>query len=142
LSKANQGIYLSNLIIRVLPKASQTLRKLSTNKFGSSLHQLKILHLIQEGNNQAQISLTLQISGAAVSKTVKTLQNLQLVQKAKADDKRTYKLVVTDSGRRILDQVHGQLIKKLGMAIEKLSADEKMALNKGLDVLNKLLSLL
>ncbi len=142
MSKANQGIYLSNLIIRVLPKASQTLRKLSTNKFGSSLHQLKILHLIQEGNNQAQISLTLQISGAAVSKTVKTLQNLQLVQKAKADDKRTYKLVVTDSGRRILDQVHGQLIKKLGMAIEKLSADEKMALNKGLDVLNKLLSLL
>ncbi len=142
MSKANQGIYLSNLIIRVLPKASQTLRKLSTNKFGSSLHQLKILHLIQEGNNQAQISLTLQISGAAVSKSLKTLQNLQLVQKTKADDKRTYKLVVTDSGRRILDQVHGQLIKKLGVAIEKLSADEKMALTKGLDVLNKLLSLL
>lgn len=133
---------LSAQILEVIPFSVRIIRRLSSSvlKGRVTIHHLRILVLVQEGMGQKGVSETLQVSEAAISKTIASLVEKKLLKKKIGVDKRSREITLTASGTRILklarDLVEEQLIPEL----DSLKSDEKKKLKEGLEVLQKVMT--
>lgn len=133
---------LSAQILEVIPFSVRIIRRLSSSvlKGRVTIHHLRILVLVQEGMGQKGVSETLQVSEAAISKTIASLVEKKLLKKKIGVDKRSREITLTASGTRILklarDLVEEQLIPEL----DSLKTDEKKKLKEGLEVLQKVMT--
>lgn len=132
---------LSTKLIDSIPRSIRIIRKFSTECLGGylTLQQYRVLNQIKEGHGQTQISQTLQVSHAAISKMINFLINKNFITRKAGEDRRTQILKLTPEGKTMLDKVRKHVGKKLDVGIESLSAEEKIQLMQGLEVLDKLM---
>ncbi len=133
---------LSTQILEVIPFSVRTIRRLSSSvlKGRITIHHLRILILIREGQGQKGIAETLQVSEAAVSKTIGSLVDKKLLRKKIGKDKRSREVILTASGTRILNLARELVEEQLIPQLEKLGTDEKDTLREGLLILQKVMS--
>lgn len=129
---------LSTQILEVIPFSVRTIRRLSSSVL--TIHHLRVLILVQEGLGQKGIAETLQVSDAAVCKTVGILVEKKLLKKKVGKDKRSREVTLTASGLRIISEAREMVEEKIIPQLEKLRADEKVKLREGLDILKKVMT--
>lgn len=129
------------LILQVIPSSALAIRRLSLACLGESIsiHSLRMLFVIKEGLSQSQMASVLQVSEAAISKSVKTLERKKLLQKKAGGDKRTFKLSLTAEGKRLLKEAHEQVENALEESLKKLSKEEQEQMLKGMLILDRLM---
>ena len=129
------------LILQVIPSSVVAIRRLSLTLLeGSiSIHSLRILFVIKEGLSQAQMASVLQVSDAAVSKSVATLVRKKLLQKKAGKDKRSNKVTLTPEGKRLLKEAHELVENALVESLKKFSKEEQEQMLKGILILGKLM---
>jgi DNA-binding MarR family transcriptional regulator len=129
-------------IIENVPRSIRVLRRITVSVLDGSLtfHQMRVLYLIKEGLGQSQIAESVQVSAAAVCKLMHQLTEKGYITMAPGKDRRERQLTLTKEGARILAAVNRQIEKKLNKGFETLTEKEKEDLDKGLDVLEKLMS--
>jgi DNA-binding MarR family transcriptional regulator len=135
---------LSTKILHSIPIAIWTLRRLSVDAMSDEItfQQFRILNQVYEGMGQSQISQNLQVSGPAVSKMVEALVVKKMLIRKQGKDRRCLNLLLTQKGMKIRMLVVEQVEKVLDDKFKKLTPSEKSDLNKGLDVLDKLIGLI
>ena len=127
-------------VLRTIPQSARTLRTLLPKEDATlSIAQIRILLLVKEGRGQTEMADILQVSMAAVSKTINALESQKVIKRTTGDDKRCYKLSLTSKGQKVLDQVLEQVEHIIDKGIAKLDATEKNQLKLGLSVLEKLM---
>ncbi len=87
----------------------------------------------------SKISKKLDISSAAVSKSVAKLLKKEYVSREISKEKRNIALKLTNNGKMKCDQIKSIIEKKFSMALGKLSSEERVDLEKGLVALERLL---
>ncbi|MFL5782981.1 MAG: MarR family winged helix-turn-helix transcriptional regulator [Bacteriovoracaceae bacterium] len=129
-------------LIESIPRSIRVLRKLTVSALDGSLtlHQTRVLYLIKEGLGQSQIADSLQVSAAAVCKLMHQLSDKGFITMSPGKDRRERELILTKEGSRVLAAVNKQLEKKINKGLEALSDTEMKDLEKGLVVLDKLMS--
>ena len=132
---------LSGKILVSIPKAIRTLRKLSAKALKNDLtfQQFRILQFAFEGMGQTQMSQNMQVSMAAVSKLVDPLVKKGLLIREEGKDRRCHHLKLSREGGKIRKQVENEVGHQLEKQFKKLSPKELKELEKGLEVLNKLM---
>lgn len=132
---------LQALILQVIPSSVLAIRRLSLACLeGSiSIHNLRILFVVKEGLSQSQMASVLQVSDAAVSKSVATLVRKKLLQKKAGKDKRSYKVMLTPEGKRLLKEAHEQVENALVESLRKFSKEEQEQMLKGILILDELM---
>lgn len=132
---------LSKKILDSIPHAIRTLRHLGVGSLQNDLtfQQYRILNLTHLGMSQTQMAHTLQVSMAAISKVVDQLVRRDLLISEKAEDRRCHKLSLTKEGSRLRRTIQDQVVKKLDKNFNKLTKAEQKDLERGLDVLDKLM---
>lgn len=132
---------LAKLILDSIPGSIRVIRKLSVEYMDDSVtfNQLRILRLVKDGMSQSQIAETLQISMAAVSKSIDGLSNKKMLVRRPGKDKRCHQLVITSLGLKNLNKLLGQVEIKLQEGIKQLSPSEREELSRGLHTLDKLM---
>jgi DNA-binding MarR family transcriptional regulator len=131
---------LSDKILETIPPSIRIIRRFSTEAVGGALtlQQLRMLNLIREGQGQTQMSETLEVSLAAVSKMITSLSNKKLIVRKAGDDRRTHIISLTQKGKQVLDKVSEYVKERMDTQIKELSREERDELLKGLRVLDKL----
>lgn len=132
---------LSTKILETLPRSMRILRKLSTAGFKGAItiHHLRIMVMVAEGLSQAQMAETLQVSPAAVSKMIDGLMRKKLLSKTVGLDKRSWKVKLTASGKKILSQSQTEVKHKIDEFVKCLTKTEQKELSLGLKALDKLM---
>ena len=100
--------------------------------------EYRILTLIDQNMMCSKISKKLDISSAAVSKSVFKLLKKEYVSKEIPKEKRTIALKLTYNGKMKCNQIRNTLENKFSMALDKLSIEERIDLEKGLMTLERL----
>lgn len=133
---------LSTQILEVIPYSIRTIRRLSSSVLMDRLtiHHLRILILAQEGLGQKAIAETLQVSDAAVCKTIGVLVDKKLLRKKIGKDKRSREVILTAAGERIISEARSLVEEKLTPQIQKLRTEEKEKLREGLKILQKVMT--
>jgi DNA-binding MarR family transcriptional regulator len=131
---------LSDKILETIPPSIRIIRRFSTEAVGGALtlQQLRMLNLIREGQGQTQMSETLEVSLAAISKMITCLSNKKLISRKAGDDRRTLIISLTSKGKQVLDKVSEYVKQRMDIQIKELSKEEREELLKGLKVLDKL----
>lgn len=101
--------------------------------------EYRILTLIDQNIMCSKISKKLDISSAAVSKSVAKLLKKEYVSREISKKKRNVALKLTNNGKMKCDQIKSIIEKKFSMALGKLSSEERVDLEKGLVALERLL---
>ena len=129
------------LILQVIPSSVLAVRRLSLTSLGGSIsiHTLRILFVIDEGLSQTQMANVLQVSDAAVSKSVANLLKKKLLRKKTGKDKRSYEVRLTPEGKRLLKEAQEQVEKALEECLKELSKEEQEQMQKGIVILSKLM---
>lgn len=96
--------------------------------------------MVRDGFGQKMISENLQISEAAVSKTMTHLVKKKLLRKKVGIDKRSREVTLTASGKKILIEARKIVEAELIPELNNLNSKEKDILREGLNVLLKLMS--
>ena len=132
---------LQALILQVIPSSVLAIRRLSLACLDGSIsiHSLRILFVIQEGLSQAQMASVLQVSDAAVSKSVATLIRKKLLQKKAGKDKRSYKVTLTPEGKCLLMEAQELVENTLVESLKKFSKEEQEQMLQGILILEKLM---
>lgn len=132
---------LADKILQTLPPSIRIIRRFSTQAVGGALtlQQLRVLNLIREGQGQTQMAETLDVSLAAVSKMIGSLEKKQLIHRRCGEDRRTHVLGLTSKGKQLLDRVSAYVKEILDQQIKHLSRTEKDQLMDGLKILDKLM---
>ncbi len=129
------------LILQVIPSSVLAIRRLSLTSLGGSIsiHTLRILFVIDEGLSQTQMANVLQVSDAAISKSVANLLKKKLLRKKTGKDKRSYEVRLTPEGKRLLKEAQEQVEKALEECLKELSKEEQEQMQKGIVILSKLM---
>jgi DNA-binding MarR family transcriptional regulator len=129
-------------LLESIPRSIRVLRRLTVSALNGSLtlHQTRVLYLIKEGLGQSQIADSLQVSAAAVCKLMHQLSEKGFITMSPGKDRRERELMLTKEGSRVLAAVNKQLEKRIHKGLEALSETEARDLEKGLVVLDKLMS--
>ncbi len=132
---------LSKKILASIPHSIRTIRILAAASLTVDItfQQFRILNLTHEGMGQTQMAQVLQVSMAAVSKMVDQLVKKGFLVRETGSDRRCLKLKLSPEGTRIRKVVTSQVEKTLDKQFKKLTKEEQINLNKGLDVLDKLM---
>lgn len=133
---------LAKKLLEVIPLSIRRIRKLSTFCLDGSytIHHLRILFLIKEGMGQSQMAEVLQITPAAVCKTMTLLEKKNLITKKAGPDKRAWLISLTNEGKKILHSVSSSVELDLEKGLKILSKEEKEDLRRGLNALAKVMS--
>jgi DNA-binding MarR family transcriptional regulator len=134
---------LAKEILRIIPASIRTIRRLSTGSLDGSItiHHLRVLLLVKEGQGQTQMAETFQVSLAAVSKMVNGLVSKDLIKRSPGKDGRCLNLNLTSKGIKTLGIVLGQVEERLESSLNELTPTEVKQLKSGLAVLDKLMNL-
>lgn len=134
---------LAEKILSTVPLSIRALRKLSSESLHEDItvQQFRILVMTEEGMGQTQMANTQQISMAAVSKMVDHLVKQGLLKRSPGADRRCLQLSLTAEGKKIHKRVTGHIKKVLDAKFDKLTKEEQSDLQKGLDVLDKLMGM-
>lgn len=133
---------LSAQILETIPFSIRTIRRLASSVLQDriTIHHFRILIMVRDGFGQKSIAENLQISEAAVSKTIAHLVEKKFLRKKIGVDKRSREVILTASGKRILDQARKLVEAELSPQISKLSSVQKDQLREGLTVLMSVMS--
>lgn len=128
-------------LLESLPFSIRIIRKMTLSVVDGclTLHQTRVLFLIKEGLGQSQIADVLQVSAAAVSKSMSQLSLKGLIKMKAGKDRRSLEISLTKDGTKTLNKVLQQVEKKLNKEIHHLSIEERDVLMSGLRVLDKLM---
>jgi DNA-binding MarR family transcriptional regulator len=107
-----------------------------------SLEQLRVLFLINEKKSQCEMSETLQISEAAISKMTNVLVQKGMVDRLPGKDRRCHELKLTKEGKKTLQNLSKALKKILDTKLKELTRNEISQLKQGLVVLEKVIGLI
>lgn len=131
----------SKIILSVVPHAMRILRILSAQTMDSSLtfQQFRILYLIHDGLTQTEIADSMQVSTAAISKSINLLVDKNFVTRKDGVDRRTVGLVLTKDGQEVLKVTQKYLVKILDKKLKKLTKKELDTLEAGLSILENVL---
>jgi DNA-binding MarR family transcriptional regulator len=134
----------SEQVLTVVPKSIRAIRKLTVNNLssGMSLEQLRVLFLINEKKSQCEMSETLQISEAAISKMTNVLVQKGMVDRLPGKDRRCHELKLTKEGKKTLQNLSKALKKILDTKLKELTRNEISQLKQGLVVLEKVIGLI
>jgi DNA-binding MarR family transcriptional regulator len=132
---------LSKKILESIPNAIRTMRRISAGVLDRDMtfQQFRILTLVHEGMGQTQMSQTLQVSMAAISKIVDSLVKKKLLSREQEADRRCLKLKLTTDGEKIRKLIQGEVAREFDVNLKKLTKKELLELQKGLEVLDKLM---
>ncbi len=132
---------LSKKILASIPRSIRTIRRLAASSLKSEItfQQFRILNLTFEGMGQTQMSQNLQVSMPAISKIIDQLVKRGLLERETGTDRRCFKLKLTSEGTKIRKLVTNQVAKVVDKNFSKLTKIEQADLNRGLDVLDKLM---
>jgi DNA-binding MarR family transcriptional regulator len=135
---------LTSTVMESVPKSIRILRKFVIESLAGdiTLQQFRTMKLISEGYGPSLIAETLSVSLAAVSKMLSGLESKNFITKSPGKDRREQVLKLTPQGKKILTQVRKHVEKKLAHGISQLDSSEQKILQNGLEVLNKLMSML
>jgi DNA-binding MarR family transcriptional regulator len=135
---------LASTVMENIPKSIRIIRKFVIESLAGSitLQQFRTMKLISEDYGPTEIAETLSVSLAAVSKMLSSLESKDLISKNPGTDRREQVLKLTPQGKKILSQVKKHVEKKLHVGISHLESGEQKTLQNGLEVLNKLMSML
>lgn len=81
----------------------------------------------------------LQVSEAAVSKTIHSLVDRKLLRKRPVADRRSHEVTLTTQGKKILKQVEKHVSDRLKVGISQLTKKQQAELVQGLNHLNTLM---
>lgn len=128
-------------VLNLFFRLSQGIRNLTAKTMPTDLtfQQLRVMFFIEKGMTITQISKKLEISRAAISKSVSQLVRKGYVTKEFIQDKRTVSLQLTINGKEMLDQVLLLFNKKITRGIDKLLPEERETLTHAMIILKKLL---
>lgn len=128
-------------VLNLFLRSSQGIRYLTAEIMPPDLtfQQLRLMFFIEKGMTITQIAKKLEISGAAISKSVSQLVIKGYVTKETTPDKRILSLQLTVKGKKKQDQVVLLLNKRITQAIDELLPKEKEALTDAMIILDKLL---
>jgi DNA-binding MarR family transcriptional regulator len=131
----------SKKILSSIPNSIRTIRRLAAGSLNKDItfQQFRVLNLTFEGQGQTQMSQTLQVSMAAISKMVDPLVKRGLLERGEDIDRRCSKLKLSVKGAKARKLVTKQVEKTLDKNFAKLTKKEQSDLKKGLDVLDKLM---
>ena len=132
---------LAKKILRSIPYSIRVLRRLSAHSLDGEItvQQFRILNLANEGMGQTQMAHALQVSMAAVSKMVDPLVKIGLLTRSPGADRRCHHLKLTPEGKKLHKRVKQQVEKVLSRNFDRLTKEERSDLERGLDVLDKLM---
>ena len=132
----------STILLEVLPQSMQVISKLASDCLDGSfsIHHLRVLILVKKDFSQTEMSGRLQISEAAISKTISGLVEKKLLSKCAGIDKRSRQVSLTAEGTKILTQVKKEVEAKINKGLKLLSVKEKNDLALGLSALDKLMT--
>ena len=138
--KHNEFVNAQN-VLNLFFRLSQGIRNLTAKTMPTDLtfQQLRLMFFIEKGMTITQISKKLEISRAAISKSVSQLVRKGYVTKEFIQDKRTVSLQLTINGKEMLDQVLLLFNKKITQGIDILLPEEREALTHAMIILKKLL---
>lgn len=133
---------LSAQILEAIPFSIRTIRRLASSvlKNRITIHHFRILIMVRDGFGQKMMAENLQISEAAVSKTIASLVEKKLLRKKIGIDKRSREVILTASGNKILNEARSLVEAELIPELNKLSVKEKEILREGLGVLVKVMT--
>ncbi len=133
---------LSEKLFNSIPQSIRIMRKLSTESLAGTLtlQQMRVLKLVSEGQGPTQISETLDVSLAAISKMITGLKKNKIIHSKAGLDRRTHLLTLTPKGKQTLDKISKYVISKFDIGIADLTKEEKDQLMKGLTILDKLMN--
>ena len=134
---------LASTVMESIPQSVRVLRKFVIESLAGdiTLQQFRTMKLISEGYGPSLIAETLSVSLAAVSKMLSSLESKKLISKKAGADRREQILSLTPQGKKILSQVMKHVEKKLQLGTSQLDSAEQKTLQNGLEVLNKLMSM-
>ena len=135
---------LASSLMESIPGSIRVIRKYANESLAGdiTLQQFRTMKLVTEGYGPSLIAETLSVSLAAVSKMLSSLENKKFLTKTPGADRREQVLKLTPQGKKIVSQVRKHVEKKLDAGISRLTAEEQKTLLNGLEVLNKLMSML
>ena len=107
-----------------------------------NFEQVRLLKLISEGHHQKVMSEMMQVTPAAISKTIESMVTKGLVKRKTGEDRRCQILALTASGKKFLNKVMQSVELKLNASILNLSSTEQKQLDQGLSVLDKLTAMM
>lgn len=135
----------SRELLRSIPQFNRVIRRMAVARLdgATTIHHLRILFLVSEGQCTSQMAETLCVSAPAISKTVNALVLRNLITRSIASqDKRSVKLALTSKGKKTLSAVGKDLEKNINKAMAELTPKEVHDLDQGLTALDKLMKLL
>jgi DNA-binding MarR family transcriptional regulator len=134
---------LASIVMESIPQSVRVLRKFVIESLAGdiTLQQFRTMKLISEGYGPSLIAETLSVSLAAVSKMLSSLESKKLISKKAGSDRREQILSLTPQGKKILSQVMKHVEKKLELGASQLDSAQQKTLQNGLEVLNKLMSM-
>lgn len=107
------------------------------SKFGIHRSQHRMLMYLSNQNNditQKEISQSLEISPAAVTATLKKLENAELIYRESIkEDNRSNRIIISDKGRKIVEQSRKSFMNIDILTFAGLSSDELSKLKELLD---------
>ncbi len=136
---------IAKMILEVIPLAMREIRTemRAAAKSELTVPQFRILASIFRGNDKAKDIATHQgVSQAAISKMIDGLVVRGLVERKQAEDRRHYKLSLTEQGQTFFSATQKITQAALRKKIIKMSPEEKLSLESGLKMLQKLLLVL
>lgn len=133
---------LATQVLELMPVSMRIIRGLLSHCLDGSItmNHIRVLGGVDKGYSQAEIASALNVSEAAVSKTIRALMEKKLLKKRLGIvDKRSWDVTLTKEGSRILNSVKKQMKDKLDEKIQQMPKADQVDLSRGLEALDKLM---
>lgn len=128
-------------LLEVLPISFRIMRGLASHCLDGSttFYQYRILKAVEQKYSQSDMAGIFSVSEAAISKTIGSLMEKNLLKKRQGKDKRSWDVSLTPQGKKILNTVRKQIQSELDAAIRFLPQKQQTDLENGLKALENLM---
>ncbi|WP_062106770.1 MarR family winged helix-turn-helix transcriptional regulator [Bacillus niameyensis] len=112
------------------------------DQFDLTILQMRILMAIkQEGfHTIGSLAHTIHVAGTNMSTMCKRLEKKELIQRIRdQNDERVVKVILTDKGLHIVDEIDRMLIEKISQYVDNVSTETLYEIIAGLKKMNELL---
>jgi MarR family transcriptional regulator for hemolysin len=146
LSRTSDEFELAGFVLDTVPRAMRAVRRQfhSLHETPITLQQMRLLARLRRGFvTTATIAENMGVTLPAITRMVNALEKRALVSRsASAEDRRQHTIAPTDTGDAAYREARHFLQESFANVCRHLSAEERARLKSGLEVLDKLSSLL
>jgi DNA-binding MarR family transcriptional regulator len=137
----NDPVTTANRLRPVLLRLARELRR-EIHSLGVTGGQVSLLAAIKHnpGITATELAERERVSAPGMSGHLVRLEAAKLIERTRAEDRRRIGLFMTDEGEKVLRSVRKKRTAWLAGRLERLSAEEREAIERSIDALEKLLS--